>query len=64
MRILPQDLDMLENLNFFTFCHSIAGLQFLISVKYVIIFNILDSILKKFSGKSLVHQLFIGLELN
>jgi hypothetical protein len=49
MRILPQDLHMSENLNFFTFSHSIASLQcfiVLISVECVIIFSILDSILK------------------
>ncbi len=60
MRILPQDLHMSENLNFFTFSHSIASLQcfiVLISVECVIIFSILDSILK-FSGTSLVYQLF------
>jgi hypothetical protein len=57
MRILPQILHPLENKKFFlTFSVSIASLQcfiLLISVKGVIIFSILDSILVlKFSGKS------------
>jgi hypothetical protein len=49
MRFLPQVVQRLENLNFFsTFRHSIASLQCFIfhSVKYNIIFNILDSIFK------------------
>jgi len=45
---------------FYTFSLSIDSLQFLIfliSLRYVIIFYILDSILK-FSGKNLVYHLF------
>jgi hypothetical protein len=40
--------------DFFTFGHSITNLKcflFLISVKYIVIFNILDSMLK-YSGKN------------
>ncbi len=56
-RILPQVLIMLENWIFFTFSHSITSLKcfiFLISVKYIIIFNILDSMLK-YSVKKFVY---------
>jgi hypothetical protein len=57
MRFLPQVLhntvQMLKNQNFFSFCHSMFSFQcfiFLVSVKGVIIFSIIDSI-SKISGK-------------
>jgi hypothetical protein len=65
MRILPHILQMMENQNFFTFSHSIASVEcfvFLISVKYAIIFGLLDSIMKisgnNFFSKSKVYQLY------
>ncbi len=56
----PQVLHMFENQNFFTFSKSIASLRcfiFLISVKCVIIFRILDSRME-FYGKKFCSSTF------